>query len=228
MRHGYPYHRAPPVALAGPTEGAAPLLVGLGLLGAAGLIGYLLWPKEPDQYEPNYNVRWAGLREFIRQSKAREKEASAVRDRQLAMLSQQCRAKKQQITDQCRIERQRTREVARSVKAQEKARRADAWDTYRWHSERSGAAARKAPKLSRSESDSMAERSVEPSLLPLWREHRKEFDYKLPPDERVERFMEWVHEHEREAQAELADLVTPTDAEFAAAAQQAELEAVPF
>jgi hypothetical protein len=238
VRYPVPFAPPPRPALAGPAEGAAPLIWAVGLIGGAALLGWLIWPRrdEDDRYLPNYNPRWADLRQTLRESKAREKAASAERDRKLSLLSAQCRAHKQQITEQCRRERQRERAHARSVKAAEKRRRDDAWATYRWHSKDSPSArrAKRAPKMTKAESDSLAEHSVEPGLVPLWRHHRARFSYDLPPDERVERFMEFLHEHPDLEQAWMVEAM-PSDADFAAAEREHyaeqigdELEAVPF
>lgn len=230
MMRTYPVPFAPPPvpALAGPAEGAAPLIVAFGLLGGAALLGYVLWPREREQYQPNYNQRWADLRQMLRESKAREKAASADRDRKLALLSAQCRAQKRQITEQCRLERERERAQARSVKAAEKRRRDDAWANYRWH--QGDKRRRRAPKMTKAESDSLAEHSVRPELIPLWRRHRKRFSYDLPPDQRVEQFMEFLHE-DPELERAWLDEAIPSDAELAAAEREhyeQELEGVPF
>ena len=58
-------------------------------------------------------------------------------------------------------------------------------------------------KMTRSESDSLAEHSVPPHLLEVWRKHRRKFSYKLAPDARVEKFVEWAAEHQHDVQADL-------------------------
>ena len=149
-------------------------------------------------------MAWGDLKHLIRESIRREEKARKKRDVSLTALRERFRKLKASNTR----ERARLRALARALIAKEKAERRLSRETYafRFRTKGSGrgASASTGRRYSHAESDSLATHNVDPALVDLFIEMRREFSYGMEPDYRSEAFGEWVEEHPSEVGEYLA------------------------
>jgi hypothetical protein len=113
------------------------------------------------------------------------------------------RATVKYAADRARVQSQAARRRARiRGKANleiDQARRARKDERRWWRDFRAaekGQRVRKAKRrISKSESDSLAEHNIDPELVDFWRLHRHRFPYNREPDDRAVLFSEWVGEN---------------------------------
>lgn len=170
------------------------------------------------------SARWSALRQRIRSSKAREKEAKARRQSRMAAAREACAAERAAVTEGCGTRRTEIRKKTHAKLDRERRVRAEARSGYRFLTGRGPVA--KVVRRSRSESDSLAAHNVAPHLLAVWRKTRHLFSYKLEPDHRAELFSEWVQSHPDEVAAMRTGAAEELDFEALEAAHYK--EAVPF
>jgi len=136
----------------------------------------------------------------MRELRKRDKDTRAKRDAALVGTSAGCAIKRKDVTAWCQAKRRKIRAEAKRKLGDTKAHREELRDIYR----RERGAAKKSAKrkkLSRAESDSLAEHNIDPRHVDLWREVRHLFPYADAPDKRAELFGEWLEEHPQEVYA---------------------------
>lgn len=140
---------------------------------------------------------WQWAKQERRDIRGKEKKIRATRDAALKGTSAGCAFKRKDVTAWCQKRRKQIRDEARKKLDKTKRRRAEV----------NRAAGRVKPetatrkKMSKAESDSLAEHNVEPRHVKLWREVRHLFPYADAPDKRAELFGEWLEEHPSEVYA---------------------------
>jgi hypothetical protein len=130
-------------------------------------------------------MRWSALRQFLRDSRRKVKQARQQRKRELTKIRSDCEAKRKALVRSCADQRTGARHAARDVQRVQKRARDDAWDTYRWFTHGGRSAPRR--KLSAAESDDLATHELPDELHGLWRRHAKDFDRALPRQRERER-----------------------------------------
>lgn len=167
---------------------------------------------------------WRDVLASLRESIQRAQFARATANADLATSRAECRRRKQEARDWCRSDRQRIRTSRDEVVDAERAVRRAARAAYKRIKQRG-----KRLQIAPSESDSLVSHNVPPDLQPVWELERWRFPYDLTPDERFERFQEWVHEHPEAVAVTLAELLEVPDHELRIdyerhLAEQAELD----
>lgn len=147
-------------------------------------------------------MRWSALRDTERRSATREKAAKTAREGELTEARDRCAADRTEVTAACAKRRKRIRAQARRLVAREHEFRRDARDDY---ASTVGKAGPVKARMTKAESDSLAEHNIDPALLGVWREIRGQFPYELAPDHRAELFGEWAEEHPAEIGAWYAE-----------------------
>ena len=155
------------------------------------------WPPVAKRNPRAVTGTW--LRGEKRDLRNKDKKTRTKRDVALKRATAQCGIKRGEVRAWCSARRAQLRTEARGQLDKTKRRRAEVQDTYDW--ERGRATAKAAPKMSKAESDSLAEHNIDARYMGLWREVRHLFPYSDAPDKRAELFGEWLEEHESEATA---------------------------
>ena len=166
----------------------------------------------------------------IRASQKRERAVAPEREQHLDSARRKCATDRAKTTDQCERRRDRIRTKARGAIKAEKLKRQGARQRYRTDTGIAGPPLQKAKRLTRAESDSLAEHSIPDDLLFLWPRERSRFSYSMAPDARAEAFAEWAELHpadvEQARSAHFEDAYT--DSFFAKQERQRYEEAAPF
>jgi hypothetical protein len=161
------------------------------------------------------SMRWGILKTQVQTSKSREAEARRARKLELVEARDACETKKKTVKQECAADRVNVRTAARRKLEREKALRMEKRDNYREAVGQRERQARKRVSYTRKESDSLAEHSIAPELVGLWRSERRRFSYELEPDHRAELFGEWTEAHPHELAQYQAEQV-PEESELAA------------
>ncbi len=148
---------------------------------------------------------------------------------ELNQLRAGCTAAAKKVQNECATARKAIRIKAKKTAAQWKEHKRKEREDY---SLRRGRAL-KAPKMTREESDSLAEHNVPEELLTIWREDRKRYDYAMAPDMRAEQFLEWAEAHEQQITARMQERLEAQWTDLAYAREESEAheqqrEAIPF
>jgi len=174
------------------------------------------------------SLRWMAHKDEIRRSKTREKKAKERRNKKLVGAREKCAAERKAVTAGCKLRRDNIRAEAHQAIAKEKKERDTAREAYRY---RAGIKSRppgvkKAKRMSRAENDSLAEHNIDPGLVGVWRQVKKQFPYHLAPDHRAELFGEWVEENQERVAEMKAEQFEGID--WGKLEREAYEEAVPF
>lgn len=116
----------------------------------------------------------------------------------------------------CAAARKAIRKKARDTEAKYKAQGRKEREDYSFERGRQRRkTARK--RMSKAESDSLAEHAIPDDLLAIWHEDRGRYSYELGPDMRAEQFLEWAEAHEDEIRERLQSMLEEqwTDEAFA-------------
>ena len=149
----------------------------------------------PSKRGTGFDAAWVkGEKRTLR---ARDKKTRAKRDAELATTGAGCKIKRREITTWCQHRRQQIRDESRAKLDKSKRRRGEVVEAFAMRRGRSTSL--RAPKMSKAESDSLAEHNIDARYLDLWREVRHLFPYADAPDKRAELFGEWLEEHQSEA-----------------------------
>ena len=140
----------------------------------------------------------------------KDRKTRQTRDAALKGTSAGCVFKRKEVTAFCNKRKKEIRDAARKKIDKTKRRRAE---VNKQHGTQAPTEASKTAKarMSKSESDSLAEHNIEPALLGLWRETKHLFPYDVEPDMRAELFAEWMHEHQNERTAWMEANAEATD-----------------
>lgn len=162
-------------------------------------------------------LRWSNLREGIRGIREQQKRVRQERDEDLAAVREQCAELRRKATAWCQSEREAARKKARAELDRLERRRKAYWDTHQFlMGQESKRRERAEPKYSAAEHDEFTEQNIEPELVGLFREVKRQFPRNVSPGRRAEMFHEWVEEHPTEVLEYKATLVL-SDEDYAAA-----------
>ena len=173
--------------------------------------------------------RWRSYLGEVAATNVKIRQSAAQREAELAKLRLGCEVSHRDIKARCAAARKKIRSAARQRAASLRAHKRAERD---WYSATYGKGAPKRARMTRDESDSLAEHNIPDELIPIWRRDRTTYPYDLAPDMRAEKFLEWAEAHETEIRGDLADLLEASWDDLAYArdeqAREQREEVVPF